>query len=176
MADNWYVLNVMPRREAEAAESLTTRGFHVYVPMIKKWRRANKYTQRKQLRSFALMPGYVFLGTTTAWPAWHRVMGARFVRGVLSVDRRPLRIPLKEIDGLVERENDGEFTAWDLERYMRSNREVALGEEAEVVTGPLTGQRVQVVEISAMTAKVLMTMLGDERLVSVGLETLEAVA
>ena len=169
----WYALTVMPRREFQAADSLAQRGFEAYVPMVRKFRGVNRYVQRKRLRSFALMPGYVFLGVESV-PEWYLVLCARYVRGVISVDAEPLKVPLFEMDGLKNREAGGEFTAWDAERYMISNREFSVGDDAEIVVGPFAGQSVKVLEIGEETAKVLLTMFGGERCVEVGLEVLEA--
>ena len=175
MAKTWYALTVMPRREFEAADSLDRRGYEAYVPMVRLFRGVNRFVKRKRLRSFALMPGYVFLGVETV-PEWHGVLCARYVRGVISVDSEPLRVPLAEMDGLAEREAGGEFTAWDATRFMRSNWEFGVGDNAEIVVGPLSGQQVKVVEIGAETAKVLLKMFGSERFVEVGLEVLEKAA
>ena len=117
----WYALTVMPRREFDAAASLGRRGYVAYVPMVRLFRGVNRYVRKKRLRSFALMPGYVFLGSESA-PEWHQVLCARYVRGVISVDAEPMRVPLAEMEGLKNREAGGEFTAWDSERYMRTNR------------------------------------------------------
>ena len=163
----------MPRREFDAAASLGRRGFESYVPMVRLFRGVNRFVKRKRLQSFALMLGYVFLSVESV-PEWYRVLCARYVRGVISVDAEPMRVPLAEMDGLKNREAGGEFTAWDSERYMRSNREFSEGDDAEIVVGPFAGQRVKVLEIGEETAKVLLVMFGGERFVEVGLEVLEA--
>ena len=59
---------------------------------------------------------------------------------------------------------------------MRSNWEFGVGDDAEIVVGPLSGQQVKVVEIGEETAKVLLKMFGSERFVEVGLEVLERAA
>jgi len=121
------------------------------------------------------MPGYVFL-SSQGWPLeWHQVLGAHFVRRVISLDRDPIRLRIGEMDELQEREHDGEFIAWSAERHMRTNREFKIGDRVEIVIGPLTGRRAKVVEINDARANVLTEMLGQERFVEVGLEVLEAV-
>ena len=170
---NWYALRVMARREFEAADSLARRKFSAYVPMKRNFIRANRYVRRQTLRAYALMPGYVFLASPTA-PEWHRVLKARYVRGVISVDSVPLLIPIGQMDGLVEREKSGEFTAWSAERWMPRGHEYAVGSSVNIVTGPLAGHGAMVIEIGEGEAKLLMTMFGAEQFVSIGLEALEA--
>jgi len=171
---HWYALTTMPRREFEAADSLTRRAFDAYVPMVKNYCRANRYVKRQTLRSFALMPGYVFLASPHAYPEWHRALTARFVRGVISVDAEPTRIPIGQMEGLSDREAAGEFTAWDAERWMRRGHEFSVGDVAEIVTGPLSGHSAKVVEIGEGEAKLLLNIFGAEQFVGIGLEALEA--
>jgi len=174
--NHWYALTVIPRREFEAADSLTRRAFEVYVPMVRNWRHPNRYTKRKALRSYALMPGYCFLASPHAYPEWHRALNARYVRGVIAVDTKPTQIPIGQMESLAEREEFGEFTAWNKERFMRSNHEFGVNDIAEIVTGPLSSRRGRVIEIGEREAKMLLHIFGAEQFVSVGLEALEAVA
>lgn len=174
MIQIWYALTVMPRREQEAADALTRRGFGVYVPLVRKYRKVNKYVKRKELKRYALLPGYVFLQSQSAYPAWYRILNSRWVRGAISVEDRPLRIPLNDMDALIAREHKGEFTAWSMEQFMRSNHEVTVGQDADIVIGPLAGQRGKVVSITEEVAGFLLEMFGTARVLKVPLESLEA--
>ena len=183
---NWYALRVMARREFEAADSLARRKFSAYVPMKRNFIRANRYVRRQTLRAYALMPGYVFLASPGV-PEWHRVLKARYVRGVISVDSVPMLIPLFDkratlkdgkgrsgIEDLMQREKSGEFTAWSAEKWMRRGHEFSVGSSVNIVTGPLAGPGAMVIEIGEGEAKLLMTMFCAEQYVSIGLEALEA--
>ena len=112
---------------------------------------------------------------------WYQVMDVRHVRGVISIDQQPLKVPLFEtkpracgIGDLKRRELNGEFTAWSGERFMRPGHEFKAGDQVEVVTGPLTGIVSKVSEINENSAKLIISMLGSERTIEVGMEVLEA--
>lgn len=169
----WNVLTTEPRFEFDVAESLDKLDHEVYVPMRRDFRQINRYSKRKVLRNFALMPGYVFIAPHSD-VEWYEVLGVRHVRRVIAINRKPMYVFPAEMNALIEREKDGEFTAWDSERFMRSGHEFTIGDKVEIVIGPLTGCKAKVEEINEATARVLTEMFGSDRLVEVGLETLEA--
>lgn len=169
----WYVLTVKYLSEFEAARSLTQRGFEVYVPIKQKLQSVSRYIHRKKLVDYPLMTGYVFLVARDPDIEWHQVMQAHHVRRVIAFENEPVKIPLKEMNDLIQREKDGEFITWSMKRHMNSRPDYGVGDEVRVITGPMTGYDVEIVNIEEDTAQVLMEYLGSKRFVEIGLETLE---
>ena len=82
---NWYVLRVEPRKEFSARAMLERRGFAVLLPMEHKWKSTSRYSKRKSLHSYALLVGYLFVGTTGKLP-WHQLRALPFLQGFIAVD------------------------------------------------------------------------------------------
>lgn len=172
--NEWFCLTVAPRREFEAADSLARHSLATYVPLERSWARPNRYTKRRELRARVRFPGYVLLQANGALPRWHKVLAARYVRSVISVESEPVKARTAEIEELIRREKRGEFTAWKGERNMRTGQHYREGDAVNIVTGPLSGQSGEVERLGEETAFVRLDMLGARRLVEIGLEHLEA--
>ena len=173
---NWYTLTTFPRREFEAADSLTRRGYHPYVPMRREWSHRSRYSKSRELLPKPLIAGYVFLPAETE-PGWFRVLNARWVRGVLCVDSVPTKVRRGEMEKLKDRENGGEFTAWDGQKHMRPGVLFNTGDIVRAVTGPFTGNggTVDSINTETGTAFVSMEILGGHNSVQIGLDALEVV-
>ena len=169
----WFVLTVRHLFEFEAARSLTQRGFQVYVPIKQKLQAVSRYVHRKKLVDYPLMTGYVFLVATDLETEWYQVLQAHHVRRVIAFENKPIKIPLSEMNDLKQRETDGEFITWSMNRHMNPRPNYGVGDEVGIITGPMTGYDVEIVDIMEETAQVLMEYLGSKRFVEIGLETLE---
>jgi transcription antitermination factor NusG len=117
----WYVLNIKPKKELQAAKLYTEGGFTCYVPVF-----------RQDGRVKPFFPGYGFL----RFDFPDEFQTVRYTRGVKRVvgnaagpipvpDEAIARIKAREIDGLIELEKHGEAPG--------------VGDEIEVVEGPLKG-------------------------------------
>lgn len=117
----WYVINTKPKKESQVQKLFEEGGFTVYCP---------KYVREKSVTPF--FPGYAFL--RFEFPEDYRLV--KYTRGVKRVvgnDAGPTPIPEAVVDGIKARERDGLIV---FERY---GQEPSVGDEIEVVEGPLKG-------------------------------------
>jgi transcriptional antiterminator RfaH len=117
----WYVLNTKPKKESQVERLFTEGGFTIYCP---------KYSREKRVVPF--FPGYAFL--RFEFP--EQVQLVKYTRGVKRVvgnDAGPTPIPEEIVEGIKARERDGLIV---FERY---GEEPSVGDEIEVVEGPLKG-------------------------------------
>jgi len=120
MAD-WFVINTKPKKEAQVERLFREGGFTVYCP---------KYVREGRVSPF--FPGYAFLYFD--FPGQYQMV--KYTRGVKRVVGReegPTPIPDEIVAGIKAREKDGLIV---FERY---GEEPAVGDEIEVVEGPLKG-------------------------------------
>ncbi|HDT14053.1 MAG TPA: hypothetical protein ENO03_06820 [Candidatus Aminicenantes bacterium] len=117
----WYVINTKPKKEGQVQRLFEEGGFTIYCP---------KYLREKSVAPF--FPGYAFL--LFAFPEDYRLV--KYTRGVKRVvgnEAGPTPIPEEVVEGIKARERDGLIV---FERY---GREPSVGDEIEVVEGPLKG-------------------------------------
>lgn len=120
---HWYVLNTKPKKEFQVEKLFLTGGIEVYNP---------KYIRDGGVHPF--FAGYEFI--KFEFPDEYRLV--RYTRGVKRVvgnREGPIRIQDEVIEQLKSREVDGHI---ELEKY---GREPDLGDEIEVMEGPLKGLR-----------------------------------
>ncbi|MFQ6069077.1 MAG: transcription termination/antitermination protein NusG [Candidatus Aminicenantales bacterium] len=121
--ESWFVLNTKPKKEGQVEKLFIEGGFRIYNP---------KYLHDNKIKPF--FPGYAFIYFD--FPAQYQTV--RYTRGVKKVvGNREGPIPISEeiINGIKAREVDGLI---ELEKY---GEEPEVGDEIEVVEGPLRGLR-----------------------------------
>lgn len=170
---DWYALVVPPQREVLTQEILDRLGFATFVPVERRWRRRNKFAKAKELIAYALAPRYVFLGLEPGDTPWWDLGQVHLVTGVVGHEGVPAEIPKQPMLDVIRSYANG-LNAPTAERWMRTRREFRVGDQVEVVGGPLAGLRVEVVEISGSKAKVLLQLFGSVQNVWSPLDNLEA--
>ncbi len=118
---NWYVLNTKPKKEFHVEKIFTEAGFLIYNP---------KYKHDGRVKPF--FPGYAFIYFD--FPGQYQLV--RYTRGVKKVvgtQVGPTRIPEEVLETLKAREVDG------LIELLKYGEEPELGDEIEVMEGPLKG-------------------------------------
>lgn len=119
--ERWYVLNIKPKREGQVERLFAEGGFAVYCP---------KYAREGRVVPF--FPGYAFV--RFEFPGqFQMVKYTRGVKRVVGHEDGPVPVPEELVAGLRARERDGLIV---FERY---GEEPAVGDEIEVVEGPLKG-------------------------------------
>lgn len=118
---DWFVINVKPKKDFQVEKLFIEGGFTIYSP---------KYVVERQVRPF--FPGYAFLRFDH--PAQYQMV--KYTRGVKRIvgnPEGPIPIPEEIILELRVREKNGHI---ELDKY---GQEPAIGDEIEVVEGPLKG-------------------------------------
>jgi transcription antitermination factor NusG len=118
---NWYVLNVKPKKEFQVERLFTEGGFRYYNPV---------YKQDDRVRPF--FPGYGFL--VFEFPnQYHMVKYTRGIKRVVGNKEGPIPIPGEVIQEIKARETGGLI---ELEKHGAMPQ---VGDEIEVAEGPLKG-------------------------------------
>jgi transcription antitermination factor NusG len=118
---NWFVLNTKPKKEFHVEKIFTDAGFLIYNP---------KYKQDERVKAF--FPGYEFIYFD--YPEQFRLVKyTRGVKRIVGTQEGPTPIPEEVLEALKDREVDG------LIEFLKYGEEPGLGDEIEVVEGPLKG-------------------------------------
>ena len=94
----WYVARTKPRKELQAAATLTQRGIQVYLPTLR------KHKPRAGRRDWEpLFPGYLFAGLDVPSDRWLAARSAPDVAYFLGEQGRPTALPEAFIPELMAR-------------------------------------------------------------------------
>lgn len=119
----WYVLNTKPKKESQVEKIFIEAGFEIYNP---------KYIVNRTVRPF--FPGYAFI--KFEHPDQYRLVKyTRGVKRIVGIKDEPVPIPEEVIQGIKTREVNGYV------ELMKFGEEPGVGDEIEVVEGPLKGLR-----------------------------------
>lgn len=121
--ENWFVINTKPKKEFQAEKLFIEGGIKIYNP---------KYLHENRVKPF--FPGYEFIYFD--YPSQYRLV--RYTRGVKRVvgnQEGPIPIPEEVIAEIKSREVGG------FVELQKHGEEPKVGDEIEVVEGPLKGLR-----------------------------------
>lgn len=170
----WYALRIAPQAEFVTAHLLRRRGVVAWAPCLTKWVQGNRYQpQFKRAVRRPLLVGYAFVKVDRA-VLWERVFSVAAVLGVVSLSGRPW--PIRACDIARVRHASSRLRARERDRLMPTNRGFEVGDEVEVLDGPLDGFRVRVMAIEDGKAKALLQIFGRESEALIPLAQLGAVA
>jgi transcriptional antiterminator RfaH len=121
--ERWFVLNTKPKKEFHVEKLFTEGGFTIYNP---------KYLYEDKIKPF--FPGYEFI--LFDFPAHYQLV--RYTRGVKRVvGARGVPTPIPE-DAILEIKSREVNSLIEVNKY---GQEPTIGDEIEVVAGPLKGLR-----------------------------------
>lgn len=120
---NWYVINTKPKKEFQVERLFTEGGIEIYNP---------KYQHEDRIKPF--FPGYEFISFD--FPDQYRLVKyTRGVKRVVGAREIPVPIPDGVIHEIKSREVNGLI---EIDKY---GEKPEIGDEIEVVEGPLKGLR-----------------------------------
>ena len=118
---SWFVLNTKPKKEFHVEKIFTEAGFQIYNP---------RYKHDDRIKPF--FTGYEFIFFD--YPEQYQLVKyTRGVKKIVGTQLGPTPIPEEVLEALKEREVDG------LIELLKYGEEPELGDEIEVVEGPLKG-------------------------------------
>ena len=171
---HWYALRVAPRKEFVAQMLLADRAILTYCPSDRRWRKTNKFTKRKELLSYALLPSYVFAGFEKRTPPWLDVFAVPTVQSVVGFEGAPMELPIEAVERLMGKFKNGIQRPIE-ERFMRTHHEFKAGQSVKVANGgPFDGWTVPVHEVKGAEATIFLDLFGSRREIVIGTEFLEA--
>ena len=146
---------------------LQRAGFDVFLPIRQEWRRATRYSKKKELVSFPLLANWIFVGWPVGVERWHQLMELDVVTGVAGGNGKPMLISQADIDHLRRKSASGGYRAPDRHANMRTKLEYDVGDMVKIdygpQAGPLDGMDAKVVDITGGSARALVQFLGSTR-------------
>lgn len=127
---NWYALYVKPRKEKIVEKLLTERLFETFSPSILERRR---WSDRIKTSERTLFPGYVFCRFDPLSEERLPVLTVPGVNWIVGNGRDAVPVPETEVDALRRAVQSGCPVA--------EHDYLAIGEEVEILAGPLVGVR-----------------------------------
>lgn len=169
----WYVLRVAPQKEFVIERLLWQQGLLAYVPARYEWRRVSRFRRTKQQVLRPVLIRYVLVGFRQ--PArWLDLFHNSAIESVIGFDGSPCRVQWSEIDRML-RHYHGGVAAPAEQKYMRSNKEFAIGDVARIADGGVfDGLSARVEDIRGRRAKMLVDFMGGPHAFDVPLDKLEA--
>jgi transcriptional antiterminator NusG len=161
MAKRWYSVSVLSNFEKKVAEAIKTAvaeaGMQeeideVLVPTeeVIEVRRGKKVTSERRF-----MPGYVLVRMEMSSKGYHLISSINRVTGFLGPQGKPMPMRDAEVNGILNRVEEGEIAPRNLIRY-------DIGEKVKVTDGPFEGfdGMVEEVDESHSRLKVSVSIFG----------------
>lgn len=157
---DWYALRVSPQKEFVVQRILSNCHYLAVAPAKSEWRKLNKYRKGKRRVEYPVMYGYVLIAFPQgAQPPWFNILNFHIVNSVVGFNGRPLK--LEYVEDALARWGQS-LSAPEIQKYMRTHGEFAVGDEVQVFAGGIDGVHGKVLDINEREAKVLMKFLGSE--------------
>ncbi len=148
---DWYAVHTQPNREHLAVFHLERQGFDVWLPCYERMIRHARLA--KSVRR-PLFPGYLFINLDLETARWRSINGSIGVKNIVSFGRTPSVVDSEFITALKASESLDGFV--DV-----SNVDLKLGQEIEILSGPMAGQIGRLLSLDAGNrVTVLFQMLG----------------
>ena len=96
------------------------------------------------------------------------------ISGVMGTGGRPIEFPAARVLSLMRQWGGGHLSP-ECHRYLKTGSEFAAGDTARVISGPLDGVSVRVVDVSGPTVKAALDMLGSEVVTEIRGDLLEVI-
>lgn len=171
---HWFAVCTPAQKEFAAWLILNQRGYNVYLPTLRKFRRVNRYTKEKRKISYPVVPRYLYLGFDTPTPDWFALYRFVLVQSIVGINGVPAQIDPRWIVENMRTYHD--YQPDGSERYMRTGREFKVGDKVEVLDGPFDGHKIVVEEISGKLAKSRIKFLNTDIDVEFPIENLAKIA
>ena len=126
VTQQWYAVQVKPRKEALACLHLGRQDFAHFAPQIARTRcRAGRVIYARE----ALFPGYVFISLDVACDSWRSVNGTIGVSRLVTFGDMPAPLPAGFVEGLATRS--------DADGVVNFDTTLAVGDAVRIVGGAL---------------------------------------
>jgi transcription antitermination factor NusG len=165
----WYILRCGGGLEFQARDALSDSGWATFLPIERKWRPALLRKAATECR-YPRFPGYLFLHVDgQRWPQWREWPLANLIRGVLSMQDRPVPLAPGEIERL--RAEDGAAVASGVPSLHRA---FAAGQAVRIVRGAFRDFTARIEVIDDSGARIEVQIFGRPTAVTLPLTWLKA--
>lgn len=149
----WYGLRVAPQKERRAADFLAEHGVEAFYPITYVHRR---YMGKRYKQERKYLPGYVF-ACFPGEPRWFTLFALPLFSDVI---RGSSGMPGEIAPEGLQRLYDMRATDEAQEAASRARRTLRRGDRARVLSGPLSGSEVEMVEIRGSRGVFYLPLLG----------------
>lgn len=164
----YWLLTCRTQKELEAIEFLRSFGYWAWSPMEARYKKQSRHVRGKTDRVWfqvAALPGYLIVGFGAGGPSWALMLNERNKRPALGivpliVNDAPVRIRSSDVQKLQEIERDEWLNPPGYRKHQIRGREYDVGDEVEVVEGPLSGYTARVSRIEDGYAVLDIQILG----------------
>ena len=108
--ERWFLVHTKPKSERRAEQQLGAQGFRTYFPTIPKT--IHHARQRSTVRA-PLFPRYIFLILDPGRDRWLSVRSTVGVASLFSHADRPVPVPERIVEALIQRTDDAHLTLFD---------------------------------------------------------------
>lgn len=136
---------------------LQKSGFEVFLPVKKKWCKVSRFKSEKELRSFPLLAGWLFVGWPKIENRFHELVAMDVVAGVMGAGGCPVMISDEDVRGMMRR-----YGARKCQNRELAVPRVARGDLVRVDAGPFEGMSFRVVETTAGSVRGVLALLGRD--------------
>ena len=136
---------------------LQKSGFEVFLPVKKKWCKVSRFKPEKELRSFPLLAGWLFVGWPRIENRFHELVAMDVVAGVMGAGGCPVMISDEDVRGMMRR-----YGARKCQNRELAAPRVARGDLVRVDAGPFEGMSFRVVETTAGSVRGVLSLLGRD--------------
>lgn len=166
--NKWYVLHVITGEEAEVRNRLRRK-----IPYMRTLAPVRKMKERKsgvwRYKCRALFPGYVFVNCTMTDSEYYDLKNTSGVIKILPGSSSPSPVPGNEMQIILRLTEEKDLVGL--------SDVVFAGDKVKVVSGPLLGFEGQIVKVDRrrFRAKVMFSLLGQEKFIELGINVVEKI-
>jgi transcriptional antiterminator RfaH len=162
--ERWFVVQAIPRREANALFQLEQQGFRAFLPVVM---RTVRHARKVRAVKVAAFPGYLFVSLDLQRDRWRSVNGTFGVSRLIMGNAHPLAVPAGIVESLLDyRDESG---------VCRFERDLVAGQLVRIVSGPLAETLGKLIHLNDNgRVRVLLEILGGAVQVSMDKAALAA--
>ena len=161
MRVQWYLIYTKPRAEKKVAAELALKGYECYLPLQ---RTLKQWSDRKKWVEEPLFKSYLFINTELE-KNFYDILNTPGVVKFVNFEKQPAVVDVRELE-LVKRlmgEVGLDFSSIELDSLQ-------LGDEVEIIAGPLIGQRGHLSQTQG-SSKVILSLSSMQQGLLVSLPT-----
>jgi len=164
MCGEWYAVQTAYRCEQRAARDLTSKGFNIYLPLL---RQTHRWKDRWKVVEVPAFSGYLFVNYESTLRERVRILETSGIIRLLGGNHTPLPVPEQEIEA-VRRAVESGVDCLQCDSLVP-------GARVEVKRGPLAGLRGRLVRFkSGLRLVIAISVFSHAISAEVGLNDVEA--
>lgn len=147
---------------------LRRAGFEVFLPIEKKSKRKNRFSNDRHMVSYPKLVDWLFVGVAaefdpvTGETPDHRIaklLELGVVTGLMGVNGKPAIIPQRDVHAMMRRWGGGELSA-PMHRWSKADVPFVAGDRIRVIEGPWADLETKVISVTGGAVKAMVSLFG----------------